>query len=437
MIFNMLNKIILIYFLAISGIASANVEVEKVTVFGYGNTRAQAVQSGLIEAIKQRKGVSIDVVRNYERQMNKQSFSINDIDVNITKFSNESNNSIKEVTSGTVQKYNIINLAKNNDNEWEAQLEIVFKKYKTPGITPHSRRKIAIMPFRTLMPSYKVNSNRYTDNAFSKNFNQHLTNHLTQARRFTILDREYMSEYLTERGVILSSNSSTDEQIKLGEALGADYILVGKIGQASIGYKDTTLDIIGDINSSYKAEIDIDYRIIVLATRQVKWSDTVSLSLDSEIIDKITHNKQDNAASQAILSYFASIISNQLMSNIYPLRVVSKSINRNTIVLNQGGKSLSIGDRLEVMSLGEQVTDPYTGESLGQQEYTIATIEVTSVQPKMSIAKIITGGIESIDELDIVRRIVESIANKDLDSNSWRKSNTTVLDNGGVILPFD
>lgn len=433
----MLNKIIFICFLAISGIVSADVEVEKVVVFGHGNTKGQAVQSGLIEAIKQRKGVSIDVVRNTERQMNRQSFSIDDDSVNITGFINKTDNKIKEITSGTIQNYNILNFAKINDNEWKVQLEIIFKKYKTPGITPHSRRKIAIIPFRTLMSSYKVNYDRYTDDAFSKSFNQHLTNHLTQSRRFTVLDREYINEYLTERNIILSNNSSTDEQIKLGEALGADYIVVGKIGQASIGRKNATIDITGEDSSSYSAEIDIDYRIIVLATRQVKWSDTVSLSLGTDIVNKITHNKKDNAASQAILSYFASIISNQLMSNIYPLRVVNKSIDRKTVTINQGGKSLKIGDNLEVMSLGEQVVDPYTGESLGQQEYVIATIEVTSTLPKMSTAKVITGRLESINVLDIVRRIVDGIENKDLDSRSWRKSNTTVLDNGGVLLPFD
>jgi curli biogenesis system outer membrane secretion channel CsgG len=321
--------------------------------------------------------------------------------------------------------------------QWEVTILANILKYKTPGISPHSRRKIAIMPFRTLMPSYKVNSSRYTANAFGESFNQHLTNHLTQARRFTVLDRGYVNEYLTERNIILSSDSSTDEQIKIGEVLGVDYIVVGKIGQASIGRKDTSIDITGESRSSYQAEFDIDYRIIVLATRQVKWSDTVSLSLDQDTIEKITTGKGDNAASQAILSHFASIISNQLMSNIYPLRVVSTSMSRNTVVLNQGGKSLEVGDKLEVMSLGEKVVDPYTGESLGQQEHMIATVEVISILPKMSTAKVITGSIESINELDIVRRIIDGIANKDVSSRSWRNSNTRVLDSGGVILPFD
>jgi curli biogenesis system outer membrane secretion channel CsgG len=287
------------------------------------------------------------------------------------------------------------------------------------------------------MPSYKVNSNRYTANAFGESFNQHLTNHLTQARRFTVLDRGYVNEYLTERNIILSSDSSTDEQIKIGEVLGVDYIVVGKIGQASIGRKDTSIDITGESRSSYQAEFDIDYRIIVLATRQVKWSDTVSLSLDQDTIEKITTGKGDNAASQAILSHFASIISNQLMSNIYPLRVVSTSMSRNTVVLNQGGKSLEVGDTLEVMSLGEEVVDPYTGESLGQQEQVIATVEIVRVLPKMSTAKVVSGSVESINELDIVRRIIKSGLEKDTGSRSWRKSDIKILNQGGVVLPFD
>jgi len=435
MIFNMINKITILVFLMVASVTSASIEVEKVTVIGYGATKGKSIQSGLIEAVKQRKGVDIDSITTLEKTMNDEYFSINSIDFQVSEFNQNVFNRIKEATSGSISEYSIISITKNVENEWEAELEIVFKKYKTPGISPHSRRKIAIMPFRTLMPSYKINNDRYTDDAFSRSFNQHLTNHLTHARRFTVLDREYMNEYLAEKNIILSSNASTDEQIKIGEALGADYIVVGKIGQASIGRKDTSIDIIGESRSSYQAEFDIDYRIIVLATRQVKWSDTVSLSLDAETVDRVTRNKQDNAASQGILSHFASIISNQLMSNIYPLRVVSRSIDRNTVVLNQGGKSLVIGDTLEVMSLGDQVIDPYTGESLGQQEHVIATVEVIRVLPKMSTAKVVTGRIESIDELDIVRRIVAGV--KDTSSRSWRNSNTKVLDSGGVILPFD
>jgi curli biogenesis system outer membrane secretion channel CsgG len=429
-------RLFIIFSLFYSMSVYADIEEEVVRVVGRGGTVELAVKSALIEGVKQRKGVEVSSSRSFGEnfQAGKETHNT---EVDRKTSSNTTFNSIiKTATSGNIQKYDVVD-TKKEGKYWLVTLDITFKKYVTPGISPHSRRKIAIMPFRTLMHSYKVNGDRYTSGAFSKNFTQHLTNHLTQARKFTVLDREYMSEYLSEKDLITTESQSIDEQVKIGGVLGADYIVVGKIGQVSIGHKNNALDIIGESSSSYSAEIDIDYRIIVLATRQVKWSDTVSLSIDPELIDEITRNKKDNAAFQAILSHFASIISNQLMSNIYPLRVVSKSIDRVTVVLNQGGKSLSEGDKLKIMSLGENVVDPYTGESLGQQEHTIATIEIIKVMPKMSIAKVVSGDILSINNLDVARRIDESINRKDASNRNWRKTNTKVLDSGGVVLPFD
>jgi len=429
-------KLLIIFSFLFSMSVYADIKEDIVRVTGHGETSELAIKSALIEGVKQRTGVKIDAVRSF-REGTKEGIERENSEVK--KISSESStfsSVIKESASGIVQEYEIVSM-KQSKGRWIVTLDITFKQYVTPGISPHNRRKIAIMPFRTLMHSYKINGDRYTASAFSDSFTQHLTNHLTQSRKFSVLDREYMSEYLSEKDLITSESKSIEEQVKIGGILGADYIVVGKIGQVSIGRKNNALDIIGESGSSYSAEIDVDYRIIVLATRQVKWSDTVSLSIDPELIDEITRNKKNNAASQAILSYFASIISNQLTSNIYPLRVVSKSLNRNTVVLNQGGKSLSKGDKLEIMSLGENVVDPYTGESLGQQEHVIATIEIIKVMAKMSTAKIVSGDIININNLDIARRIDESIDRKDVSNRSWRKTNTKVLDSGGVVLPFD
>lgn len=433
MIFKRLFTLLFSVFLMSSAMAN---DIRQVEVAGLGATKQEAIYDALIEAVRQINGVQVasDVKTGFSHS----DLSISDdkmqLDISIGK--NQINKDISTASKGFVKEYDIINYS-NIGSQWEVSLVANVLKYKPPGISPYSRRKIVIMPFRTLVSSYRVNNNHYTGDAFSKSFNQHLTNHITQTRRFTVLDREYMNEYLAEKNIILSSSASTDEQIKIGETLGADYIVVGKIGQASIGRKNTSLDIISESGRSYSAEFDIDYRIIVLATRQVKWSDTVSISLDQEMIDKLTYNNQDNAASQAILSHLASIISNQLMSNIYPLRVTNKSISGNTITLNQGGKSLVIGDTLEVMHLGESVVDPYTRESLGQQEHVVATVEIVRVLPKISTAKVISGSIERIDKLDIVRRIIKTSLEKNVSSNSWRKSDTKVLDRGGVVLPFD
>jgi len=73
-------------------------------------------------------------------------------------------------------------------------------------------------------------------------------------------------------------------------------------------------------------------------------------------------------------------------------------------VLNQGGKTLQQGDRLDVYFLGEELFDPYTKESLGQMEEKIAVVEVVRVNAKTTYAKVVDGDAELIEPEFIVRR---------------------------------
>lgn len=400
----MMKSKLLVLLLLFSGFLFAEVETEKIRALGYGVSANTAIQEALIESLKQRKGVNIDSIRTFKNDISEYAKSIDGQSTNEVEINKLIQSKVTEITTGIIHRYRIIENRKNSDNEWEAELEIIFKKYKTPGISPHSRRKIAIMPFRTLKSSYQINDKIYSSTETSRQFAQHLTNHIIHSRRFSVLDREYMDEYLKERKLVLSTNSSLDEQMKLGEVLGVDYMIVGKIGQASINKNKEYLDLIGETLITRGAEFNIDYRIIVMPTRQIKWSDTVSMSIDSKTMKSLTQNATDNVIHQRVMDYFAQIISGQLLANIFPLKIVNISQRLKTITLNQGGKSLKVGEVFEVMTLGEEMFDPYTKESLGQDEEQIAIAKILKVLPKFSKAKIIKGSIEDIQKGDIVRR---------------------------------
>lgn len=416
----MKNKL-LVFLLLFSGFLFAEIETEKVRALGYGVSANTAIQNALIESLKQRKGVSIDSARTFKNDISEYAESINGESTNKVEIEKLMLSKVTEITSGIVHRYSIIENRKIADNEWRAELEIVFKKYKTPGISPHSRRKIAVMPFRTLKNHYKINDKVYSATETSRQFAQHLTNHITHSRRFSVLDREYMDEYLKEKKLVLST-SSLDEQMKLGEVLGVDYMIVGKIGQASIDKNREHLDLIGETLITRGAEFNVDYRIIVMPTRQIKWSDTVSMSIDRKTMENLTKGATDNIIHQRVMDYFAQIISGQLLANIFPLKVVGTSKRLKTITLNQGGKSLKVGDIFEVMALGEEMFDPYTKESLGQDEEKIATVRISKVLPKFSKAKIIKGDIDDIQKDDIVRRQQRDNAQIDVESENplWK-----------------
>ena len=156
----------------------------------------------------------------------------------------------------------------------------------------------------------------------------------------------------------------------------------------------------GETITTYSGSAQLDYKIILAATRQVKWSDSITLNFnDSGVRGLLSKYGSSQAGMTAEL---AEQLVSSALSNIYPMRVVAK--NGKTVVLNQGGKTLKVGDKLSVYFLGEEMFDPYTNESLGQLEEKVADVQVVRVNAKTTYAKIIGGEGDLIETGAIVRR---------------------------------
>jgi hypothetical protein len=156
----------------------------------------------------------------------------------------------------------------------------------------------------------------------------------------------------------------------------------------------------GETIVSYSGSAQLDYKIILAATRQVKWSDSINLKFsDADIRAMLSKFGSSQAG---ITAQLADELAQKALANIYPMRVVA--VKGKTVVLNQGGKTLQQGDRLDVYFLGEELFDPYTKESLGQMEEKIAVVEVVRVNAKTTYAKVVDGDAELIEPEFIVRR---------------------------------
>ncbi len=235
----------------------------------------------------------------------------------------------------------------------------------------------------------------------SEQFCQNLVSELTQTRRFAILDRDNIDAYAKEKKLILSGDAALEEQAKLGSVLGADYLIVGKIRNLECIQTTRYIDIIGANQTTTTAEFALDYRIITMATRQVKWSDSINLTLN-DLVDADFEKYGENLATVLNNKAANRLVSN-LIENIYPTMIL-KIKARGEMILNQGGRSVSEGDIFEIYSKGEKLIDPYTGESLGSDESLQGVIKIIRVMPKMSIAKIIDGNIGDLRAGDICRR---------------------------------
>ena len=66
----------------------------------------------------------------------------------------------------------------------------------------------------------------------------------------------------------------------------------------------------------------------------------------------------------------------------FPITVASREGNR--VILSQGGQSVREGARYALVSLGQEIKDPQTGQSLGRTEYDCCEVVIDKVTPTMS-----------------------------------------------------
>ena len=55
---------------------------------------------------------------------------------------------------------------------------------------------------------------------------------------------------------------------------------------------------------------------------------------------------------------------------------------------------LRSGDIYEVFEYGERLYDPYTKESIGRQENLVGSIQITRVNPKQSMARVVNSTVD-------------------------------------------
>ncbi len=403
-------------------------------VKGYGLSREMAVNNALIEAIQQVKGLKIEASKSLNTAFKEEMKEHNGKEENRSIFSEDQQKRILSQTQGHVTSYEVLTMEKDGAGQgWEALLLVHIPDYKTPGISPDSRRKMAIIPFRSTQDSYNFRGEQIPATEISRQFTQKIITEMTQARRFTVLDREYIEVYLREKNMLLSGDTPIEEQMKIGEVLGVDYLVVGTISEAELARNKYTIQVTGETGYNFNATLIADYRIVVMATRQIKWADNVTITMDNNDIKALVPNLRGDLAQQALLATAAKEIVHKAMDNIYPLRVV-KVLPNGKIILNQGGVTISDGDKLEIFAKGEQIIDPYTKESLGAAESWVATIETTRILPKISYATVIKGNISSIQKGSICRRIKTKKTEQEI---SGRTTDVIISNQEGVVLPFD
>ena len=366
-----MSKYLFLFFLFPS-ILFSKIEIKTVETSGRGSTETLAIESALVEAVSQINGA--EIAARTKTKLSEVSSS------DKTIIDESFNQEIEKKTGGLVKSYDVLSSSKDG-KLFIVKLSVSVPKYKVSSQI--KRLRIAVVPFR--VGSIDMISDE-TVKKFHVSLVTNIENYLTQTRKFAIVDRSFVEEQTKELNLIKSEAGSAmqkDEIVKLGNKIATDHLVVGTIEKASSFVSEKQSKVSDTVKRTLNSNARVSIRIIDVATSQIKVAETFQKSI--------------NGSMEKVADILSSMIGDQILGTIYPIRIINASSRQ--VTLGQGGKTMANGDLFKVYQLGKKMKDAYTGESLGREEIEVAVIKIKTIKPKTAEADILESIIELSDAI--------------------------------------
>jgi len=392
---------------------SSDVEIVKVKAQGLGADTNQAIDKAIVQALSMVNGKSIEsetllkstsisgsatgnaggVAKagvssassflgiTFPLTKSASANANSDASGNFSTNTKEMQDTIKSKTNGIIDGYKIISQSKTERGNVKVLLEVRVAKFKIPKSA--NRKKIAVINFIPRDSCCSIKNNQLAGTAISSQLTDALNNYLVQTRKFTILDRSYQETVKGEKQMLKQGNTPITDLVKLGQELISDYLLVGTLNSLRVNEKEIKLKTTDKVFKRSVGSLNLNYRLIDVATGQVKFSQNLNTNLSGEInlsqeIDQIIQDSIQISAKEA--GY-------KILEAIYPF--VVESIDDKKLTIGTGGDMIEVGQKFKLIKYGDKIIDSYTKESLGRKEIQVGVIEITEVTSKMSYAKVI------------------------------------------------
>ena len=348
---------------------------------GRGADRETAICRALEEAMsKQGAVISADV----RLKMQSETRKLND--VRIRRVDQSLASDFHRVTDGLVRWWDI-RTEDDDGTQVRVQVAAVIAKIR-PGSGEHATRKtLAVLPFKCA-GEIQVLGRAVGPEVLGMMLRDSTLTYLVQSRKFAIADKTYEQE-IDRLAAITPATDPVQRAIQAAVKLGAQYVVVGSVAGFGVsekvlqpGLSEVAAAGGGTALSLRQASGQASVRVIDVKSRQTLLAAVYAM-------DDLGGVRLDGPLPEAFVAdAVGRTAAGRILETIYPLKVAGLN-GPEEVVLNRGGDSLAVGDRLELFNPGEELKDPSTGESLGVAERRVAIVEVVRVLPKVAYAKIL------------------------------------------------
>ena len=365
--------IINLFLLLFSNFAYAQITYVEINAKGKAESYEIALKKALKEAISKVNGVTLKT----ESVLETIDKSLITNEGSSASLGRDLKEKISEKSGGSIKSFDILKEYEDINGLQVVEIRATVAKYKLSKTA--NRKRMAIVPFRVNLNEISIFGKRGFDDADNliKFINQEFTNYFVQTRKFTILDREFDKE-ITAELMNLDNSEKIEDQVKIGQKLFADYIIVGRLDflvLEKIEKKFLTSD---KILKKEIGTLNFSYRVIDVPTGQIKYSSKVALEVDI---------KKQTQPIPYLFNLIAQEAGLEIMYAIYPILV--EKIEDDLLYLGQGGNQIKVDDNFTIYERTDsKIKDTYTGETLGNVEKVVGKATIIDSNAKFSVAQI-------------------------------------------------
>ncbi len=426
-----------------AALARANTEVQT-RVTAQGPTREKAIQNCLHLAVGKVQGVavftgitnvavqtgSLDMAR--DPTTGSKTINLDAVDVR------SAGTLTLTESQGMVKTFEVVEEQQVREDLYQVTLDVWVYDYHSPEDT--SKIRLAVMPMEVKAGTCIFGERQVPGARVSEQMTQFLAGALAHNEGFTVLDRDSTEAIIRERQILDNPEVSPRERARLGKDLGADYILTGTIPQAELLVQEVNNPALGARTRRFDARVQVEYRLIVGPTRQVRMGSEVRIRLEDNEVKALAEewraDRIDWSELQAnLIRMAARQVAAEVAADLNPLRVAAIVGEGSQVILNQGGSRFVPGDTYELFNLGEAILDPQTQAEIGRHETSLGRIRVTKVLPRICYAEVLGQDRGKIAVGAACRPVKES--KKRAWDQGTRESDVNKTSSGGVKLPFD
>ncbi len=352
------------------------VKIVEVVAEGVGPTRNAAILDALNLAVQQTNGTPVvGISVNSTGNLAVPGY---DGDFGLT------NTTVVSATQGAVQGFEILSEKEGaGTGAWRLKLKVKVNKYSASAST--KLPKIAIASPRTHETTYVIGDETLSADGASQSIGTAINESLSKSNRFFVINRAFDSDIAEELSRINDPSTNSGELAKLGQRLTADILVLPEINRLSYKKSTRILRNSGRELNAYSGGMEITFNVINVPTGQLIMTERFKVNFPDTPPSVYGPQQVGLGSVQASLATLTSQFTQKFILKNFPVSVIK--MNGTSVVLSQGQDILQVGAVFNAVSLGEDIVDPQTGQSLGREEMPIGTVTITKTSEKMSMGQ--------------------------------------------------